>query len=42
VTVAAAVVVAERAGSGGHWGVGRRAVRAAINEPEERLDGAVA
>jgi hypothetical protein len=26
----------------GHWGVRRRAAKAAINEPEERLDGAEA
>jgi hypothetical protein len=40
VTAAAAAVVAERTGSSGHWGVRRRAAKAAINEPEERLDGA--
>jgi hypothetical protein len=40
VTAAAAAVVAERTGSGGHQGVRRRAAEAAINEPEARLDGA--
>jgi hypothetical protein len=42
VTAAAAAVVAERTGSSGHEGVRRRAAKAAINEPEERLAGAVA
>jgi hypothetical protein len=42
VTAAAAAVVAERTGSTGHYGVRRRASKAAINEPEERLVGAVA
>jgi hypothetical protein len=42
VTAAAAAVVAERTGSSGRQGVRRRAAKAAINEPEERLGGAVA
>jgi hypothetical protein len=35
-------VVAERAGSSGQQCVRRRAAKAAINEPDERLDGAEA
>jgi bacterioferritin-associated ferredoxin len=42
VTAAAGAVVVERTGSGGDLGVCRRAATAAINEHEERLDGAVA
>jgi hypothetical protein len=40
VTAGSAAVVAERIGSSGHKGVRRRAAKAAINEPEERLDSA--
>jgi hypothetical protein len=42
VIAAAVAVVAERTGSSGHWGRPPTGREAAINELEERLDGAVA